>query len=95
MKGLGYDATSFDGARPESMAASLYHPNVSPLPRAGARGHTHDGSPDHHPYLPYGASSHPESCVLLAPGVVAATLVSLGAGSPVAESRLLEGQNGR
>jgi hypothetical protein len=85
MKGLGYEATSFYGANTEYISAGFFHPNVSPVPRAVARGHIHDGSPDHHQYLPYGASLRPASCLLLSAGVFAATLVYMGAGSQVAD----------
>jgi len=56
MKGVGDEATSFYGARTESIAAGCFHPTVSPVPRAVARGHMNDGSPDHPHYLPSCAS---------------------------------------
>jgi hypothetical protein len=84
MKGSASEATRCCGTSADAGAADFFHPTVSPVPRAVAGGHTHDGSPDHHPYLPSGASLRPKSGVLLSPGVVAATLVGMEAGSQVA-----------
>jgi hypothetical protein len=85
MKGAGDEAARLCCTSIERVSAGFFYPNISPVPRAVARGYMNDRSPHHYPYLPYCASLCPGPCVLLSPGVVAATLVCMGAGSQVAD----------
>jgi hypothetical protein len=82
MKGPGYEDPICCGASTEAISASFFHPNISEVPRAVARGRVDDRSPAHHEYCTYRAASRKRSCLLVASGVVAATLVLLGTFSP-------------
>src|SRR5262245_66261817 len=78
MQGSGYEGPRLCGASIESVSAGFFHPDVSQVSRAVARGSVDDRSPDHYQYSRDGALSRKGACLLVSSGVLAATLVLMG-----------------
>src|SRR5918992_2265558 len=78
MKGPGHEGPRFCCASTEHISAGFFHPNVSQVPRATARGYADDRSPDHYQSPTDSAPSRKGPRLLVSSGVVAATLVLMG-----------------